>query len=125
MLLADAILIFHFLFVLFVAGGLPTIWIGKWLKLAFVRNIWFRIVHLSAILFVTGESLFGIICPLTIWENNLRHLESDRSFIQRWLHHIIFYELPEGLLTTVYLLFATLTIATLLLIPPYYRNTRT
>jgi Protein of Unknown function (DUF2784) len=125
MLLADAILIFHFLFVLFVVGGLPAIWIGAWLKLGFVRNIWFRVIHLAAILFVVGESLFGIVCPLTIWEDNLRQLESDSSFIQRWLHHILFYELPEGLLTAAYLLFAILIVATFLLIPPYHRNTRT
>jgi len=125
MLLADAILIFHFLFVLFVVGGLPAIWIGAWLELEFVRNIWFRIIHLAAILFVVGESLFGIVCPLTIWEDNLRQLESDSSFIQRWLHHILFYELPEWLLTTAYLLFAILIVATFLLIPPYHQNTRT
>lgn len=124
MLLADTILIFHFLFVLFVVGGLPAIWIGAWLKLEFVRNIWFRIIHLAAILFVVGESLFGIVCPLTIWEDNLRQLESDSSFIQRWLHHILFYELPEGLLTIAYLLFAILIVATFLLILPYHRNTR-
>jgi hypothetical protein len=125
MLLADAILIFHFLFVLFVVGGLPAIWIGAWLKLDFVRNIWFRITHLAAILFVVGESLFGIVCPLTIWEDNLRQLESDSSFIQRWIHHILFYELPEGLLTLAYIIFAILIVATFLLIPPCRQNTRT
>jgi len=125
MLLADAILIFHFLFVLFVVGGLPAIWIGAWLKLDFVRNIWFRIAHLAAILFVVGESLFGIVCPLTIWEDNLRQLESDSSFIQRWIHHILFYELPEGLLTLAYIIFAILIVATFLLIPPCRQNTRT
>lgn len=123
MLFADIILIFHFLFVLFVVGGLPAIWIGAWLKLNFIRNIWFRTIHLTAILFVVGESLFGMVCPLTIWEDNLRQLESDSSFIQRWLHHILFYELPEGLLTIAYLLFAILIVATFILIPPYHRNT--
>ena len=125
MLLADAILIFHFLFVFFVVGGLPTIWIGAWLKLDFARNIWFRVIHLAAILFVVGESLFGIVCPLTIWEDNLRQLESNNSFIQRWLHHILFYELPEGFLTIVYLLFAALIVVTFILIPPYHRNSHT
>ena len=47
MLLADTILIFHFLFVIFVVGGLPVIWIGEWIGLEFVRNIWFRIIHLA------------------------------------------------------------------------------
>lgn len=124
MLFADAILIIHFLFVFFVVGGLPAIWIGAWLKLDFVRNIWLRIIHLAAILFVVGESIIGTVCPLTLWEDNLRQLESDSSFIQRWLHRILFYDLPEGLLTIAYLLFAVLVVATFILIPPRYRNTR-
>ena len=36
MLLADLILIIHFLFVLFVVGSLPLIWIGAWMGLDFV-----------------------------------------------------------------------------------------
>ena len=122
MLLADIILLFHFLIVLFIVGGLPAIWIGAWLKLNFIRNIWLRIIHLSAIFFVVGESLLGIVCPLTIWEDNLRQVESDNSFIQRWLHHILFYELPEGVLTIAYLLFALLIAVTFILIPPHNRN---
>jgi len=124
MLLANAILIIHFLFVLFVVGGLPVIWIGAWLRLNFVRNIWFRIAHLFAILFVVGESLLGMVCPLTTWEDELRQLETSDSFIQRWLHGILFYDVPEGMLTIVYVLFALLVLATFILIPPYRRNPR-
>ena len=124
MLLANAILIIHFLFVLFVVGGLPVIWIGAWLRLNFVRNIWFRIAHLFAILFVVGESLLGMVCPLTTWEDELRQLETSDSFIQRWLHDILFYNVPEGMLTIVYVLFALLVLATFILIPPYRRNPR-
>ena len=52
MLLADLVLIIHFLYVLFVVGSLPVIWLGAWLKLAFVRNPWFRYLHLAAICLV-------------------------------------------------------------------------
>ncbi len=124
MLLANTILVIHFLFVLFVVGGLPVIWIGAWLRLNFVRNIWLRIAHLAAILFVVGESLLGMVCPLTMWEDKLRQLETGDSFIQRWLHRILFYDFPEGLLTIVYILFALLVVATFILIPPYRRNPR-
>ena len=124
MLLANTILVIHFLFVLFVVGGLPVIWIGAWLRLNFVRNIWFRIAHLFAILFVVGESLLGMVCPLTTWEDELRQLETSDSFIQRWLHDILFYDVPEGMLTIVYVLFALLVLATFILIPPYRRNPR-
>lgn len=86
MLLADIVLIIHFLYVLFVVGSLPIIWVGAWLKLMFVRNPWFRYLHLVAILFVVAESLLGIACPLTLWENSLRQIETDKSFIQHWLH---------------------------------------
>ncbi|MEE8288016.1 MAG: DUF2784 domain-containing protein [Nitrosomonadaceae bacterium] len=124
MLLANTILVIHFLFVLFVVGGLPVIWIGAWLRLNFVRNIWLRIAHLAAILFVVGESLLGMVCPLTMWEDKLRQLETGDSFIQRWLHRILFYDFPEGMLTIVYILFALLVVATFILIPPYRRNPR-
>jgi len=124
MLLANTILIIHFLFVLFVVGGLPVIWIGAWLRLNFVRNIWFRIAHLTAILFVVGESLLGMVCPLTTWENKLRQVETSDSFIQRWLHRLLFYDFPESMLTIVYVLFALLVVATFILIPPYRRNPR-
>jgi hypothetical protein len=117
MLLADIILIIHFLYVLFVVGSLPIIWIGAWLKLTFVRNPWFRYLHLSAILFVVVESLLGITCPLTLWENSLRQIETDSSFIQHWLHFIIFYNVPETILAIVYSLFAGLVAMTFKWVP--------
>ncbi len=122
MQLADAVLIVHFLYVLFVVGSLPLIWIGAWLKLSFVKNNGFRFTHLAAILFVVGESLAGIACPLTVLENQLRQVETDSSFIQHWLHQIIFYSLPESVLTIIYILFALLVAATFKFVPPNYRR---
>lgn len=122
MLLADIVLIIHFLYVLFVVGSLPVIWLGAGFKLAFVRNPWFRYLHLAAILLVVAESLAGIVCPLTAWENSLRQIETNHSFIQQWLHQIMFYTLPEGVLTTVYILFAGLVAATFKWVPPDSRR---
>lgn len=109
---------------LFVVGSLPLIWVGAWLKFTFVRNRWFRLTHLAAILVVVGESLAGVTCPLTAWENAARQIETDQGFIQLWLHRILFYTFPEGILTTVYVLFAGLVAITFKWIPPDYRNTR-
>lgn len=119
---ADLVLIVHFLYVLFVVGSLPVIWIGAWLKLRFVANPWFRYLHLAAILFVVAESLLGAACPLTVWENNLRQMESDVSFIQHWLHRIIFYQVSEAVLTTIYIAFATLVAMTFKWVPPRRSN---
>jgi hypothetical protein len=120
--LADIILIIHFLFVLFVVGSLPLIWIGGWMRLDLVRNLRFRLAHIAAILFVVVESFVGMICPLTLLEDRLRGGESGGSFIQRWLHRILFYDVPEWVLTTIYALFAVLVIITFRLLPPRPRR---
>ena len=59
------ILIIHFFYVLFVVGSLPLIWFGAWFKWVFVRSVWFRYLHLAAIVLVVIESLLGVVCPLT------------------------------------------------------------
>ncbi|SFO34681.1 DUF2784 domain-containing protein [Nitrosospira briensis] len=122
MLLADIILVIHFIFVLFVVGSLPLIWIGAWMRLDFVRNRRFRFAHISAILFVVVESLIGIVCPLTLLEDQLRGTETGGSFIQRWLHRILFYDVPEWLLAGIYVLFALLVVITFRLVPPHPRK---
>ncbi|MDQ3185043.1 MAG: DUF2784 domain-containing protein [Pseudomonadota bacterium] len=122
MLVADLILITHFLFVLFVVGSLPLIWIGAWRGWDFVRNLRFRLAHLAAILFVLGESLIGMACPLTVWEDSLRRAAPGGNFVQRWLHQILFYDVSEWMLTTVYMLFALLVAITFRLLPPHHRK---
>ena len=67
--------------------------------LGFVRNFRFRLAHLAAILFVVGESLIGMVCPLTLLEDSLRRTATGSNFIQRWLHRILFYDVPEWMLT--------------------------
>ncbi len=70
--LADAILVLHALIVLFNVGALPVIWLGHFRGWRFVRSFGFRVTHLLLIGFVAGESLLGVICPLTTWEDDLR-----------------------------------------------------
>ncbi len=120
--MADIVLVVHCLFVLFVVGSLPVIWVGAWLQHNFVRNYWFRMLHLSAILFVVTESLAGVACPLTTWENELRQIEIERSFIQQGLHQVLYYDLPESVLTVVYIVFAGLVVATFKYIPANARK---
>ncbi len=120
-LLADLILIVHFAVVLFIVGGLALIWAGAGLGWRWVRNFWFRIAHLAAILFVAGEALLGIWCPLTVWEDALRGTRAETSFIARWIHRILFYDFPEWVFTIAYVLFALAVIATFYLVRPASR----
>lgn len=122
-LLADAVLIAHFLFVLFVVGGLLAIWVGAALGWTWVRNLRFRVAHLAAILFVAAESLVGIACPLTVWEDLLRQAEAGQgSFMQRWVGRLLYYNLPEWIFTVVYALFALLVLATFLRVRPRHKK---
>jgi hypothetical protein len=122
-LLADAVLIVHFLFVLFVVAGLLAIWIGAALGWVWVRNLRFRIAHLAAILFVAAESLVGMACPLTLWEDFLRQTGSGGiSFMQRWVGRLLFYDLPEWVFTLAYVLFALAVLATFRLVRPRHHD---
>jgi hypothetical protein len=117
-LLADAVLVVHFAFVLFVTGGLVLIWIGAAAGWRWVRNFWFRVAHLAAIVFVAGEALAGVWCPLTVWEAQLRGVQAEKTFVAQWIHRLMYFELPEWIFTTVYVVFALTVAATFWFAPP-------
>jgi len=72
---------------------------------------------------VAAESMAGLICPLTTWENRLRLLAGGEqryqgSFIQHWLHRVIFFDGDERIFTLAYLTFFLLVALSLGLVPP-------
>lgn len=117
-MMADALLVVHFAIVVFIVGGLVLVWAGAALGWPWVRNPWFRYLHLAAIAFVAAEALLGIVCPLTVWEDWLRGGPRPESFIGRWVHRALYYQAPEWLFTSAYLAWATATLVTLRLVPP-------
>lgn len=118
LLLADFILVVHFAFVLFVVLSLPLIWIGAVAGWRWIRSFRYRVAHLAAILIVSVEAAAGIWCPLTLWEDALRGTEPDKSFIARWIHALLFYDLPAWVFTTAYFSFAVLVALAWWRIPP-------
>lgn len=123
-LLADLVLVLHFAYVLFVLGGFALIWAGYFFGWGWVRSLRFRILHLAAIGFVALESWIGAICPLTLWEDLLRREATQASFMQRWVHRLLFYDLPEWVFTLGYSGFLLLVAATFFLLPPRPRQLR-
>jgi hypothetical protein len=120
-MIADLVVVVHFAIVLFIVGGLLAVWVGAALGWRWVRNPWFRYLHLAAIAYVAAEALLGIACPLTVWEDLLRGGAPDGSFIGRWVHRLIFYNAPEWAFTSIYVAWALATLATLRLVPPRRR----
>lgn len=122
-MIADAVLVVHALFVLFVVGGLVLILLGarRW---SWVRNRPLRILHLTAIAFVAVESLLGVTCPLTKWEYLLRGGGPERSFVSRWVARFLYYDFPEWVFATAYCAFALAVFWAWRAIPPRPRSSR-
>jgi hypothetical protein len=87
-LAADAVLLLHGLFIVFVVGGAALLW--RWPRVAWL--------HLPAALWGAYAELSGTLCPLTPLENHLRRLAGERGydsgFIEHYLLPLIY---PEGL----------------------------
>ena len=122
LVVADAILILHVAFVIYVVFGLFTIYVGFFLKWSWIRNFWFRISHLIAIVIVALQSWVGMICPLTIWEMALRKKAGDAtysgSFIQHWLQSILYYSAPEWVFVLSYSAFGCLVLSSWFIVKP-------
>ena len=117
--LADLILALHAAYVGFVVGGLGLIWLGIWRRWRWVRHFWFRLLHLAAIALVALEAFAGIACPLTVLESWLRwEQEPAQGFVARWVHAILFWDLPAWAFTLLYIAFALVTLLTWQRWPP-------
>lgn len=121
--LADLLLTFHIVFVLFIAFGFILTWIGYFLHWSFIRNFYFRLIHLLCMGFVALESITGVFCPFTLWEDQLRHqggvVESYHgTFMQHWLHKFLFVDLSFGVLTFVYVTFFLVLVITFWVVRP-------
>lgn len=99
---ADAIVLLHFAFVLFVLfGGILLIW---WRRL-----VW---LHLPAALWGMLIEFSGWICPLTPYENRFRQqagLEMyDGDFVMRYIMPVLY---PEDLTRTIQIILGFVVLA--------------
>ena len=123
---ADALLVAHVLFVLFVVGGLLLIYIGRFRAWTWVRNVRFRVLHLLAVAVVVLQSWFGLICPLTTWELALRAKAGDAifegSFISHWLQTLLYIEAPFWVFVLAYTVFGALVLGSWFVVRPRSRD---
>lgn len=124
--LANGVLVLHAGVVLFVVGGLFLILLGGVRKWTWVRNFWFRVLHLAAITYVTLETWLGVVCPLTALELWLRgragQLVYEADFIAYWLGKLLFYQAPPWVFIAVYSVFAVLVLASWMIVRPAPRH---
>lgn len=117
--LADLILVVHVCIAGFITAGFVLIPLGAAAGWRWVRRRRLRLLHAGAIAFVALESLAGIACPLTVWEDMLRGGTSgEAGFIGHWLGRLLYWDFPPVFFT---LLYVSLTLLAALLwrrVPP-------
>jgi hypothetical protein len=124
-MLADFILIVHFLVVAFNVAMLPAIWMGALFRWEWVRIRWLRIVHVALMAFIALEALAGVTCPLTIWEDLLRGstgAAEQRGFVSRWVAALLYWDWPAWVFTAIYTGWTVLIVITWFLVRPHCRN---
>ena len=122
LLAADALLFLHLLVVIFIVAGLLLVYAGGLRGWSWVRNPWFRIIHLIAIGVVVVQAWAGELCPLTVWEQGLRlragGVAYSGSFIAHWLGELLYYEAPMWVFALCYTVFGALVLAAWYLVRP-------
>ena len=112
----------HASIVVFVVAGLFVTIIGNIFRWGWVNALWFRAIHLLAIVIVVAESWLGITCPLTTLEGWFRAKAQQEtysgSFIEHWLTQLLFYEAPQWVFTLAYSAFGALVLFTWWKFPP-------
>ena len=83
---ADAVMLLHFGFILFVALGAVLAW--RWPKL-----VW---THIPALAWGIGTVTIGFPCPLTAAEKGLRRLAGgagyDGGFVDHYIENVVYPE---------------------------------
>lgn len=125
-LAADAMLLTHIAVVAFVILGLLLTLLGGALKWSWVRNRWFRGLHLLFIAVIVAQAWLGIVCPLTTWEMQLRQAAGqqtyDETFIAHWLGNLLFISGPPWAFIAAYSAFGALVLLSLWWVPGRWRK---
>ena len=85
---ADAVLLFHLAFILYVVLG----------ALLVARYRWTILIHLPVAAWGAAVELSGAICPLTYWENALRRRAGQAGYTESFIEHYVWPAIyPSGL----------------------------
>ena len=113
-LLADALLALHVGVVLFVVGLLPLVLVGGARGWGWVRHFHLRLSHVLLMVFIAGQAWLGQLCPLTVWEQDLRRIAGETShqasFIEHGLSHLLYWQAPWWVFVAAYTGFAALVL---------------
>ena len=108
---SEIVLLFHFCIFLFMVLGFFLIPLGYYQKWEWVKNKYYRLIHLVLMGIIFIETILGFMCPLTVLENFLRNNIEINNKITQIIHQIMYWDLPTyqfiilNLLSLFYLIF--------------------
>ena len=113
-IIADIIILIHFLWILFILTGFALTLGGFFWKGYFNRWV-FRTVHLCGILFVAILAVLGEYCPLTILENNLMvkydpELTYPGSFITHYVGKLVYPDVEPMIIIVLTIIIGLITL---------------
>ncbi len=121
-ILADATVVVHALMAAFAVLGLVAVLVGRVAGWQWIRNFWFRLIHLGLIVVIAVFPLIGGLCPLTELENWLRKQSGGEtypgSFIAHWVHELLFVQVSSQVIAVSYLAFGVAVLSAFFLVPP-------
>jgi hypothetical protein len=124
--LADVVVVAHTAYFSFVVLGLVAILAGIAFRWKWIRNPWFRWIHISTIGIVVAEALAGIKCPLTVWERQLRlgagQVAYAGDFIEYWTHRLLFCHFEPWVFTVAHVAFGLAVLGAFIIAPPRPRT---
>ena len=97
------VLLFHFSIFLFITISFILIPLGYYKKWKWVKNKYFRLIHLILMGIIFIETILGFMCPLTILENFLRNNIEINNKITQIIHQIMYWDLPTYQFIILYL----------------------
>jgi hypothetical protein len=101
--IAETILVVHFVLIAFNVLGLFVIPIGAALRWRIVRIAWLRLLHLAILAIVAGQAVAGRACFLTVWQNELTgNRTAPEPMIAHWIDGLIYWNLPIWVFAIIY-----------------------
>lgn len=121
-ILAEALMVIHFGFIVFMLLGFALTVRGFWRPTFFDRWL-FRTLHLAGIAYVGSLAVRGAYCPLTVWEYGLRRhadpgAEFPGSFILTWVERLVYPDVPLMFLEIPTIAIAVFTLVMYIARPP-------
>lgn len=120
---ADAIIVVHFLYILFMLLGFLLTGYALFFREKFFDRWLFRSLHLLGIFYVVSLNILGKYCPLTILENELRlkyeaYSVYSGSFIIHYLERLVYPDVNPLVIQIPTVFLAIFTIVVFIIRPP-------